>query len=103
MTIGCSIGIAIAPHDGDDSQALIRNADLGLYAAKGDGRGVHRFYAEAMLEGARSRKRMEEDLRIAIAQGQFHLVYQPVVSTRCLLYTSPSPRDRSLSRMPSSA
>lgn len=81
VTIGCSIGIAIAPHDGDDSQALIRNADLGLYAAKGDGRGVHRFYAETMLEGARSRKRMEEDLRIAIAQGQFHLAYQPVVST----------------------
>ncbi|GAA3252877.1 hypothetical protein GCM10020258_09730 [Sphingomonas yabuuchiae] len=35
-----------------------------------------------MLEGARSRKRMEEDLRIAVAQGQFRLVYQPVVSTR---------------------
>ncbi|WP_230481143.1 putative bifunctional diguanylate cyclase/phosphodiesterase [Sphingomonas sp. Leaf21] len=82
VTIGCSIGIAIAPQDGADSQTLIRNADLGLYAAKGDGRGVHRFYAEAMLEGARSRKRMEEDLRVAIAQGQFHLAYQPVVSTR---------------------
>ncbi len=82
VTIGCSIGIAIAPHDGEDSQTLIRNADLGLYAAKGDGRGVHRFYAEAMLEGARSRKQMEEDLRIAIAQGQFHLAYQPVVSTK---------------------
>ncbi|MCT8001401.1 EAL domain-containing protein [Sphingomonas sanguinis] len=82
VTIGCSIGIAIAPQDGADSQTLIRNADLGLYAAKGDGRGVHRFYAEAMLEGARSRKRMEEDLRLAIAQGQFRLAYQPVVSTR---------------------
>ncbi|WP_267435418.1 EAL domain-containing protein [Sphingomonas sp. GM_Shp_1] len=82
VTIGCSIGIAIAPHDGADSQTLIRNADLGLYAAKGDGRGVHRFYAEAMLEGARSRKRMEEDLRIAISQGQFQLAYQPIVSTR---------------------
>ncbi len=82
VTIGCSIGIAIAPYDGEDSQTLIRNADLGLYAAKGDGRGVHRFYAEAMLEGARSRKRMEEDLRIAVAQGQFRLVYQPIVSTR---------------------
>lgn len=81
VTIGCSIGIAIAPEDGEDSQTLIRNADLGLYAAKGDGRGVHRFYAEAMLEGARSRKQMEEDLRIAIAQGQFHLAYQPIVST----------------------
>ena len=82
VTIGCSIGIAIAPQDGADSQTLIRNADLGLYAAKGDGRGVHRFYAEAMLEGARSRKRMEEDLRTAIAQNQFRLAYQPVVSTR---------------------
>lgn len=82
VTIGCSIGIAIAPHDGEDSHTLIRNADLGLYAAKGDGRGVHRFYAEAMLEGARSRKRMEEDLRVAVAQGQLRLVYQPIVSTR---------------------
>ncbi|WP_322964260.1 putative bifunctional diguanylate cyclase/phosphodiesterase [Sphingomonas fuzhouensis] len=82
VTIGCSIGIAIAPHDGEDSQTLIRNADLGLYAAKGDGRGVARFYAEAMLEGARNRKQMEQDLRIAIAQGQFRLVYQAVVSTR---------------------
>ncbi|WP_294239824.1 EAL domain-containing protein [uncultured Sphingomonas sp.] len=81
VTIGCSIGIAIAPHDGEDSQTLIRNADLGLYAAKGDGRGVARFYAEAMLEGARSRKRMEEDLRVAVAQGQLQLAYQPVVST----------------------
>ncbi|WP_294270064.1 EAL domain-containing protein [uncultured Sphingomonas sp.] len=82
VTIGCSIGIAIAPHDGEDSHTLIRNADLGLYAAKGDGRGVHRFYAEAMLEGARSRKRMEEDLRLALAQDQLRLVYQPIVSTR---------------------
>lgn len=82
VTIGCSIGIAIAPHDGEDSQTLIRNADLGLYAAKGDGRGVHRFYAEAMLEGARNRKRMEEDLRVALAQNQLRLVYQPIVSTR---------------------
>ncbi|MDZ7280847.1 EAL domain-containing protein [Sphingomonas sanguinis] len=82
VTIGCSIGIAIAPHDGEDSQTLIRNADLGLYAAKGDGRGVHRFYAEAMLEGARNRKRMEEDLRLALTQGQLRLVYQPIVSTR---------------------
>ncbi|MEJ8631323.1 GGDEF domain-containing protein [Sphingomonas sp. I4] len=37
VTIGCSIGIAIAPEDGADSQTLIRNADLGLYAAKGPG------------------------------------------------------------------
>jgi len=81
ITIGCSIGIAIAPYDGGDSETLIRNADLALYAAKADGRGVHRFYAEQMLEGARNRQALEEDLRQALASGAFHLCYQPVVST----------------------
>ncbi|MGE5900302.1 EAL domain-containing protein, partial [Klebsiella pneumoniae] len=65
----------------EDSEELIRNADLALYAAKADGRGVHRFFTEAMLAGARTRKQLEDDLRAALAEGQFHLVYQPLVST----------------------
>nr|WP_232834202.1 EAL domain-containing protein [Sphingomonas sp. FARSPH] len=81
VSIGCSIGIAIAPDHGEDSEELIRNADLALYAAKADGRGVHRFFTEAMLAGARTRKQLEDDLRAALAEGQFHLVYQPLVST----------------------
>ncbi|MGA1799896.1 EAL domain-containing protein [Sphingomonas sp. 4RDLI-65] len=82
VTIGCSIGIAIAPDDGDTSETLVRNADLALYAAKGDGRGVHRFYSDAMLTGARTRKLLEDDLRAAVTEGAFHLCYQPVVDTR---------------------
>ena len=81
VTIGCSIGVAIAPVDGRDSETLVRNADLALYAAKAEGRGVHRFYREELLEGAQNRKRLEDDLRHALIQNQFHLVYQPVVST----------------------
>ncbi|MBW4331155.1 EAL domain-containing protein [Stakelama sp. CBK3Z-3] len=81
ITIGCSIGAAIAPDDGSDSETLIRNADLALYAAKGDGRGVHRFYLPEMLAGAQSRKQLEDDLREALRADQFHVVYQPVVST----------------------
>ena len=81
IQIGCSAGIAIAPDHGDDSETLIRNADLALYAAKADGRGVHRFYREELLAGAQSRKRLEDDLRFALAHDQFHLTYQPVVST----------------------
>ncbi|WP_342657670.1 EAL domain-containing protein [Sphingomonas sp. NY01] len=81
VTIGCSIGIAMAPHHGEDGETLVRNADLALYAAKGDGRGVHRFYADEMLEGARTRQRLESDLREALAQGSFHLAYQPIVAT----------------------
>ncbi|WP_426282499.1 EAL domain-containing protein [Sphingomonas sp. NFX23] len=82
VTIGCSIGIAIAPDDGDDAETLVRNADLALYAAKADGRGVHRFYSDDMLTGARTRKLLEDDLRAAISDGAFHLCYQPIVSTK---------------------
>jgi len=81
ISIGTSCGIAVAPDDGDTSETLIRNADLALYAAKADGRGVHRFYEPEMLAGAQSRKALEDDLRRAVGQGQFHLAYQPVVST----------------------
>ncbi len=82
VSIGCSIGIAITPQHGKDSETLIRNADLALYAAKADGRGVHRFYSDDMLAGAKSRKQLEDDLRIAVTEGAFHLCYQPVVSTK---------------------
>ena len=81
ITIGCSIGVAIAPTDGADAETLIRNADLALYAAKADGRGVHRFYSAEMLAGAQVRQQLEEDLRHALATGGFHLRYQPVVAT----------------------
>jgi diguanylate cyclase (GGDEF)-like protein len=82
VTIGCSIGIAIAPQHGEESEELIRNADLALYAAKANGRGVHRFYSENMLADAKSRKALEDDMRTALGDGQFELGYQPVVSTR---------------------
>ena len=81
ISIGCSIGVAVAPDDGDTSETLVRNADLALYAAKGDGRGTHRFYVPELLALAQMRRQMEDDLRQAIAQGELHLVYQPVVST----------------------
>jgi diguanylate cyclase (GGDEF)-like protein len=81
ITIGCSIGVALAPVDGTDAETLVRNADLALYAAKGDGRGVHRFYAAEMLAGAQVRQQLEEDIRNALATGGFHLCYQAVVST----------------------
>ena len=80
ISIGCSIGIALAPDDGDTAETLVRNADLALYAAKGAGRGVARFFQEAMLAQARWRKQMEDDLREALVRDQLRIVYQPVVA-----------------------
>ncbi len=73
-----SIGIAIGPADGDNADQLLKNADLALYRAKQDGRGVFRFFEPALDAAARKRRQVELDLRDAIRCGQFALNYQPV-------------------------
>jgi len=78
--IGASIGIAVSPGDGSSADILLRNADLALYRAKGDGRGTFRFFKPAMDEQMQTRRVMEQDLRKALAAGEFELYYQPVVS-----------------------
>ncbi len=79
VRIGASIGIAISHADGIKADALVRNADLALYAAKDAGRGVSRFYKPAMHAFANERRELEEDLRAALSNGELSLVYQPVV------------------------
>ena len=81
VVIGASIGIALSPADGVTSEALIRNADLALYAAKDGGRGRHHFYAADLHSDAEERRQLEADLREAIATGGLELAYQPVVNT----------------------
>ena len=78
--IGASVGIAIAPYDGLESEELIRNADLALYAAKGAGRGQYRFYSSDLHSVAEERRQLEEDMRDALAEGQMRLAYQPIVA-----------------------
>ncbi|MCP3461398.1 bifunctional diguanylate cyclase/phosphodiesterase [Bradyrhizobium sp. CCGUVB23] len=78
---GASIGIAIAPTDGATPEQLLRNADLALYRAKSDGRGMYRFFEPAMDEQVQSRRALELDLRKALAGGEFELHYQPLVKS----------------------
>jgi diguanylate cyclase (GGDEF)-like protein len=78
--IGASIGIAVGPGDGLRPDKLLRNADLALYRAKGDGRGTFRFFEPAMDHQMQTRRIMEQDLRKALAAGEFELHYQPVVN-----------------------
>lgn len=77
--IGASIGIAIAPYDGIDSEELVRSTDLALYASKGGGRGQFRFYSKDLHNEAERRRQIEEDLRDALARDQLYLAYQPIV------------------------
>jgi diguanylate cyclase (GGDEF)-like protein/PAS domain S-box-containing protein len=79
VRVGSSIGIAVSAGAGVSASALVRNADLALYAAKDAGRGVYRFYADAMHNQASERKAIEDALRDALAKDELKLVYQPIV------------------------
>jgi diguanylate cyclase (GGDEF)-like protein len=78
--IGASVGIAVEPSDGLKPDRLLRNADLALYRAKGDGRGTFRFFEATMDLQMQTRRIMERDLRKALPAGEFELYYQPVVN-----------------------
>ncbi|GGB65515.1 putative bifunctional diguanylate cyclase/phosphodiesterase [Blastomonas aquatica] len=75
-----SIGIAVAPTDGNCPDELIKNADLALYRAKNEGRNCSCFFEQAMDLEARKRHQMELDMREAVREGQFILNYQPLFS-----------------------
>ncbi len=77
-----SIGIAIAPGDGEDGITLMKHADLALYRAKRDGKANHHFFEPSLDEQARRRREMELDLRLAIRDGGFELYFQPLYDLR---------------------
>jgi len=79
ITTDASIGIAMAPGDGHHLDQLLKNADLALYGAKGDGRRTYRFFEPAMGARAHARRMLELEMRQAIASGGFEVHYQPVI------------------------
>jgi diguanylate cyclase (GGDEF)-like protein len=81
VAVGVSIGIALAPTDGADADALLKHADMALDRAKADGRGLCRFFEPQMDAQVQARREMECELREAVAQGNFELHYQPILET----------------------
>jgi len=74
-----SIGVTMYPGDGTDIENLYKNADQAMYAAKAAGRNRFSFFTPAMQEAVLSRVRLVTDLRVALAEGQFRVEYQPIV------------------------
>jgi diguanylate cyclase (GGDEF)-like protein/PAS domain S-box-containing protein len=79
IVIGATIGIAMAPGDGDDSEKLLKNADMALSRAKSEMRGTFSFFESGMDARAQSRRRIEIDLRDAIQNDVLRPHYQPLV------------------------
>ncbi len=79
VNISASIGVTIYPQDASDAESLIKNADQTMYDAKNKGRNTHSFFTPSIQEASAKRREMTQDMRIAIEQEQFSLVYQPIV------------------------
>jgi diguanylate cyclase (GGDEF)-like protein len=77
---GVSVGIALAPDDGDAADHLMKCADLALYRAKAEGRGTFRFFEPDMDARIQARRALEVDLRRALTAGEFSLHYQPQIN-----------------------
>ncbi len=80
ITIGASVGISLAPLHGKLGQDLLHAADLALYSVKALSRGSYAVFNNKMHEEHCARRKLEEDLRRALDEGQFELHYQPILS-----------------------
>ncbi len=79
LYVGASVGSAVSPYDGHESEELIRSADLALYQSKGEGGGLHYAYEPQLHAQAEERRLIELALREALEKDELHLLYQPVV------------------------
>jgi diguanylate cyclase (GGDEF)-like protein/PAS domain S-box-containing protein len=77
--VGASIGIALYPDDGNAAEQVLANADMALYRAKNTGRGGACFFEPEMDMVVRRRRRLAQELRMAVAENQFEIYYQPQV------------------------
>jgi diguanylate cyclase (GGDEF)-like protein len=80
VLIGASVGIAIAPLDGEDGYSLLKRADLAMYRAKAEGRGAYNFYQAELDAALQVRRNFETSLRNALLNDEFRLVFQPLLN-----------------------
>ena len=77
-----SIGVALIPDHGNTPADLLKRADIALYRAKDSGRNAIQLFRTTMQDAASARLRLENDLRLALARGEFELHFQPQVDAR---------------------
>ncbi|AHG49024.1 diguanylate cyclase (plasmid) [Rhizobium leguminosarum bv. trifolii CB782] len=83
--VGASVGVAVAPTDGNNSEELMKAADIALYAAKNDGRRRARTFQRSMLLIIEHREMLRRSLRTALQKEEFYIEYQPIVGSRSMI------------------
>lgn len=83
VSIGASIGIAFSPQDGGDMPQLLRSAELALNSVReaklGTGTQAYAFFDPKLQAAVEHRRRLEDDLRLAVGNGDLRLVFQPII------------------------
>jgi len=77
--VTASVGISVYPQDGTNTEALLKNADMAMYHAKGAGKNEYRVFSAEMDAGLRQRLELKKGLELALQRGEFLLYYQPRV------------------------
>lgn len=79
FTLGVSIGVAMAPENGDSFETLFKNADTAMYAAKNRGKNCYALYSSSMTQDILASTRMDKEIKEAIENDEFILHFQPLV------------------------
>jgi diguanylate cyclase (GGDEF)-like protein len=82
IQLGASVGIAMAPGDGQNADTLMKNADMALYRAKAEGRSTYHFFEAGMDAAIQKRRSIEAGLRNALGNKELRLVFQPLVGLK---------------------
>jgi diguanylate cyclase (GGDEF)-like protein len=82
VLVGVSIGVALAPDDGIETEALLKKADLALYESKATGRNVYRLFDPQMMEETDALHKLEADIRAGLSRSEFEVHYQPIIDAR---------------------
>ncbi len=82
LFVTASIGVSIFPNDGDDSETLLRNADVAMYRAKDLGKNNYQFHSDDLSARIFERMTLETHLRHALERDEFILYYQPQIDAR---------------------
>ena len=86
IKISASIGIALYPESASKPNALVQLADVAMYRAKKDGRGIYRIYSPEMGSQLRRYHYLLEEMRLAITSNNFYLTFQPIIHVEgCLI------------------
>lgn len=79
LTVTASIGIALYPEDGQDTDTLLKNAEIARYSAKNAGRNRYEFFNDRLAEGMHENLMLENSLRLAVERNELVLHYQPLL------------------------